>query len=236
LRKVTIIFALIAAILTPGITFAEDISGKVGVGANWFFYFPDDTDFEGEDVSSEATGEAANLHLSYCLPLPSELVNVNVVLDWEYISREIVFDKDLGDVSSNLGDLSMMPLMISAQARFAGLGMVVPYVGFGVGVCVNTFDKGQFASDVEDYLKAQTGLDSDVSVDVDPSFAFKIPVGVDVFITDNIALNVEAKYFYTKPNFNIDYDVSSPTIPSSSEDDEIDQSSFAFGAGVSFYF
>lgn len=228
------VFALfLTAVFMPCKSFAEDISGKLGVGGNWFYYLENEADFKGEDLDNEGTPEAFNLHVSYCLPRPSDLVNINLILDWEYISRDMK-DEESGIFSDDMGTTTMMPLMVGAQVRFANLGIVTPYVGFALGISFNSVTKGDQADEIEEGLETLfPGRDFETDIDVDHSFAFKVPVGMDIFITDFLALNIEAKYFYTKPEyeFKIETDGYSP-----SDKDEIDQSSFAFGAGLSLYF
>lgn len=236
MRRVIVVFTLILAIsLTSGVSFAKDLAGRFGFGGNWFYYLPSEADFDGNDIDNEGTPTAFNIHFSYCLPHPTETININLVLDWEYISRD--FTKDESDtISNDLGRLTMIPLMIGTQVRFANLGRITPYFGFNLGVSFNSIKKGDRVDEWEEFYEAQyPGWNFNGEIDTDHSFAFKVPIGVDVFITDNIALNIEGKYFYTSPKvettsegFNglwLDMDT-----------DEINQSTFAFGTGVSFYF
>lgn len=233
MRKVIGVLTLVVILFSTITAHAKDMSNKIGFGANWFYYLENDAEFDGDDVINEDTGAAFNIHTSYCLPQPTKVINLNLVLDWEYISRDITIDDDVDPLSDDLGTLTMMPLMLTAQARFANLGIVVPYLGFGLGISFNSISKGEWAEDVEDGLEAIYGVNFDVNYEVDHSFAFKVPIGVDIFVTDNIAFNVEAKYFYTKPSVDIEIEALGLSID---EDDEVDQSTFSFGLGASYYF
>lgn len=205
---------------------AKDMAGKFGVGANWFFYLENEAEWEDDDHKNEATAADANVHVSYHLPQPTDAVNINMVLDWEWISRDITLDEDVDPLSDDLATLTMMPVMLTIQFRAANLGVVVPYVGFGAGYSFNSISEGDFLDDLEDF-----GID--VDLDVDGSFAFKVPVGADIFITDFLAVNLEAKYFYTRPEVEATLEMAGQEM---TEEDDQDQSTFAFGVGLSFYF
>jgi opacity protein-like surface antigen len=234
MKRASIILVLVlTVILTSSMAYAKDLAGRFGFGANWFYYLSNEADFEGSDLENEGTPEAFNISASYCLPQVTDTLNVAVGLDWEYISRDIT-DEDAGDFSDDIGTATMMPLMANAQIRFANLGIITPYIGFGLGISFNSISKGDQADEVEEeFEKRFPGIDFDSDIDVDHSFAFKVPVGVDIFITDNIALNLEAKYFYTRPKVEMKIEANGL---SESERDDVDQSTFAFGVGASFYF
>lgn len=232
MRKMISILTLI--ILFSTVTaHAKDMSNKIGFGVNWFYYLPSEADFDGDTLDNEGTPLAFNIHVLYCLPQVTDALNVALGLDWEYISRDIVAE-DSGNFSDDIGTITMMPLMVNAQVRFANLGKITPYIGFGLGVSFNSVTKGEWADEGEEYLENRfPGYNFDVDYDIDHSFAFKVPIGVDVFITDNIALNMEAKYFYTRPDTEIT--IKGPGY-SNNTSDETNQSTFAFGTGMSFYF
>lgn len=206
---------------------AKDMAGKFGVGANWFFYLENETEWDDDDYTNEATAADVNVHLSYHLPQPTDVVNLNLVLDWEWISRDITLDDDMGPLSDDFATLTMMPVMLTLQLRVANLGVVVPYLGFGAGYSFNEISEGDFMDDYKDYFGY------DVDLDVDGSFAFKVPVGADIFITDFLAVNIEAKYFYTQPEIE---GTRERAGVEEDHEEELDQSTFAFGAGLSFYF
>jgi opacity protein-like surface antigen len=229
MKKILCVLGM-AVLLNSGAAFAEDIAGKFGVGGNWFFYLANNSDFEGDDFENEATVVAFNLHSTYCLPQLTGPINLNLGVDWEYISREITTDEDVDPFSDNIGTLTMMPLMVNVQGRYTELGKVVPYLGVGIGISINSFTKGDLFKDLEDEDPAV--LDTNININ-DYSFCLKIPLGVDVFITKNIAVNVEAKYFYTNPSFDIEVeDVSGTT----EESDDVSQSTIAFGLGGTLYY
>jgi opacity protein-like surface antigen len=152
-------------------------------------------------------------------------------LDLEYISRDITReDKD------DIGTVTMMPLMINTQVRFANLGRVTPYLGFGLSISFNSLKKGKRADEWEEYYEAKyPGYKFDADFSVEHSFAFKVPIGIDIFVTNNVALNIEAKYFYTNPEGE-EITEAFDGLVSDTDTDEVDQSTFAFGAGASFSF
>ena len=207
------VLALVVS-LFHGMAYAKDMAGKIGVGANWLLYFANEVDYDDTDLTSELTPIAFNVHGSYGLPFLTGMLNVNAVVDLEVISRDITVDD--ADDSDDLGTMTMIPLMVGAQLRYADLGPVVPYVGIGIGVSFNLISEGELADD------------ADIELDAATTFVLKVPVGVDYFVTDNIAVNFEARYFYNNPEV---------TIENGDEiEDEMDQSTFGIGLGGSFYF
>ena len=65
-------------------------------------------------------------------------------------------------------------------------------------------------------------------VDVDDSFGFHVGGGVEVFVTENVALNLDLKYIWTK----VEADVNIAGF----KDEDIDMDSFVVGLGIKFYF
>lgn len=234
-KTMMVLVLIVTAVFMPCRSFAKDIAGRIGVGGNWFYYMQNDADFEGEDLDIKGTPEAFNMHVSYCLPRPNERINVNLIFDWEYISREIELEHGYG-LSDELGTATLIPFMVGAQVRLTDLGPVTPYVGFALGISFNSIDEGDRFNDWERSMRIMNpGWDFDADIEVDNSFAFKIPIGVDVFLNDNIAFNLEAKYFYTAPNVEITEE-SFNGYYYDTYDDHVDMSTFAVGMGLSFYF
>jgi outer membrane protein W len=235
MKRVSIILVLaLTVILTSSMAYAKDLAGRFGMGANWFYYLSNEADFNSWDVENEGSPKAFNINASYCLPQATDPLNVLIRLDWEYISRDIADEEYTGGFSDEIGTVAMMPLMVNMQIRFANLGIITPYLGFGLGVSFNSISKGKQADQTEEEIERLfPGIDADLDMDIDNSFAFKVPIGMDIFITDNIALNLEAKYFYTNPEVKITAKINGL---SNKESDEIDQSTFALGMGISVYF
>jgi opacity protein-like surface antigen len=230
MKKIWGLYSLAVVIfLNSDPVYAEDIASKIGFGGNWFFYLSNDAEWEDTDLKNEETTASGNARISYCLPEPTKVFNANLILDWEWISRDITIDEDTDPLSDNFGTLTMMPVMLTFQLRFANLGIVVPYLGVGGGICFNNIAKGEHWEDLEELAEKQAPQKTGKSIDLDVrnSLCFKIPLGMEVFITDYLALNFEAKYFYNKPNVDIDEE---------DLDDYLDQSTVAFGAGFTFYF
>ncbi len=223
MKKLKVVNVLVLVFfLSSSLAYAEDMAGKFGVGANWFYYLSNNDEwnvldvFGVDDIENEETAEVFNLHASYCLPDITDPVNLNVVLDYERISRDLTIDENIV-VSDDLGELTMNPVMLTLQVRLSKVDKFTPYFGVGVGYSFNSFSEGDFSDDVE------------VDTDVDDSFCFKVPLGMDIYIINDLALNLEVKYFYTKPRIEGDFDIFD-------DEDEIDQSTFAFGTGVNYYF
>jgi opacity protein-like surface antigen len=235
--RIVVIFSIF---FTSNAVYAEDISSKFGVGGNWFYYLSNENGGRDINVVNEDTAETGNVHLSYCLPKPSDVVNLNLVLDWEWISRDINFDEDvklngkIDPLSDDFGTLTMMPIMLTFQLRMANIDIVTPYIGAGAGVSFNSISRGEFWDDFEEMGEKLLRKDLDLKLEVEDSFCFKIPLGIDVFIMDYLAFNLEAKYFYIMPRVKVEEE----NIPKISTifDEDLNQNTFAFGAGLTFYF
>lgn len=219
-RPLTLIFLILTIItLLPTISHAKDISGKFGIGV-------------------KHSENSLGTHISYCLPKPDKMVNVNLGLSWQQIEQKIKIDG--GKFSDDLGTLTLMPVMFDVQTRFIDSGPFTPYIGLGIGASFNDVKKGQWADDYEAHIEALRPGDVEVFYDVDDSLAAKGSVGADIFFTDWAALNVEVEFLWTSPK--ADLKMVHSYLPYSGEQvfreetDYLTQGIWFFGGGMNFYF
>jgi outer membrane protein W len=133
------------------------------------------------------------------------------------------FETDIEAGRFKLSEITIMPLLLTAQFRILPSNPVVPYVGVGVGYYFNKLDKNR-------EVKTETETSKTiVAEEVDDSLGLHVDGGVDWFLTDNFALNLDARYFWTEADITGKENLSSIT-------DEIDLDSLVLGFGVKLYF
>ena len=98
---------------------------------------------------------------------------------------------------------------------------ISPYLSFGLGFSINDFDQN---SQVTDFV-----FGSGTKVEVDDSFIYSVGAGVEFFISDNAAFNLDLKYIW----MNIDGEVSWPSGIKDGNDYDIDP--FVIGVGLKYY-
>jgi len=139
-------------------------------------------------------------------------------------------DAELGyyGVSTDIGELSMTPLLLTAQYRIPTYFAMnfSPYLGAGLGYYFNDFDPNALAKEFAD-------------VDIDDSLGWHVNLGADLFLdrAKHVALNFDFKYFWTEADLNVDYDFTYGGTPYKfSEKDDIDLDGFIAAIGVSYFF
>ncbi len=238
MRKLLSIFCIAVFSLLIGFGFAnaEDMANKLGIGGRVLYYFPTE---EGEIEDEVAFGEieddvAFGVNLTYII-----IPNLSVELDWNYFKADV----EDGDADIEVGELTTMPLMLIGQFRILTEGRVIPYVGAGVAYLFNEFDNsGEYEEVVEEVveelLEEEFGvpfdIDADADIDVDDSWGFLLNAGVDFFLTDTLALNLDTKYLFSEASAEEEVEVEGVSIYD--EIDDVDLSSFIIGAGIKYYF
>lgn len=101
------------------------------------------------------------------------------------VSSDVTFNPATGGLPGFLaGDLEMIPITAVLQYHFAPNSRIDPYVGGGAAyVLFDELDGGDDVDDV-DFEK----------IDFDDDAGFVVNAGVDFGLTDNFAINLDAKY------------------------------------------
>jgi len=88
------------------------------------------------------------------------------------------------------GNLTIIPVQISLQFRAPLKGSIVPIIGAGYGYYLNSF---KIYSEITEPL---SNLGFNVEEKVDNVFAFHFQAGIEYFLKESIALNVDYKRFF----------------------------------------
>ena len=121
------------------------------------------------------------------------------------------------------GTLTQIPILLTARYHFVFNDKVVPYIGAGIGYYLNDMDNADGNGDFFD------GAPSGVESFADDAFGYHINAGVEFFIIDRLALNIDLKYVLMSTDIGFEgagYDESS--------DSKVDV--FSTGVGIKYYF
>ncbi|UCG79928.1 MAG: OmpW family protein [Desulfobacterales bacterium] len=208
-KQVVLLFCVTPFLLFCGnVGLAQDNQGRFGVGARVAYvdYSDDDQTFLGVEVELE----------------PDDAVMYEVNLTYflhEYFSLELGVDYVETDVDINAlgmsgddGEMEQVPVLLTGRMHFSTNPKVTPYLGVGMGYYFNDFDSNRDLPDI----------------DVDDSFGFHVNGGIEVFITDDAAINLDIKYIWNE----VDVDINLP----GSGDEEFKVNAFVAGAGIKYYF
>jgi outer membrane protein len=120
-------------------------------------------------------------------------------------------DADVVGLSGDAGALEQVPVLLTLRMHFSTNPRVSPYVGGGVGYYFNDFDSDSGSP----------------NIDVDNNFGVHVNGGLEVFITDNAAINLDIKYVWQE----LDVDNKPPGL-----DEEFKRNQFVAGVGFKVYF
>ena len=217
-KKIIAPFFFVAALMlvVSQVSFAQDMKGRLGLGArvSYVNFTGDDYTVYGVDVDVE----------------PDESIMYGVNLTYfiqKYLSLELSVDYTETDVdlkalglSGDAGDFESIPVLLSLRAHLSTNTKVSPYLLFGVGYFFNDIDQND--STIE-FIYGPGA-----KVDVDDSFGFHFGGGVEVFVSENVALNLDLKYIWTEVETSVN--VAGFT------DEDLNMDSFVAGLGIKYYF
>ena len=139
----------------------------------------------------------------YTMPAESYFgkgVNFGVTFGLEiakYLAVELrvpYFQSDVLGTAEGLssGRLSSLSLMLSTQARYPLFDIFVPYLVAGGDYHLNAFRLN------EEIAQSWNQLGFNIEESVDHTFGLHLGAGMDVFLVDNIALNMDVRYYTAK--------------------------------------
>ena len=217
MKRILIAFLVIALTFLSSIVIASD-STRFGVGVRGGYVF------SGDDSITDATdGTRIDIDVdsSFSVGLNTTYVR-NDVLSME-LSGDYVFERDTefttpGE-SMKGGELSTIPVLLTLRIHIPVGSGFKPYIGGGVGWYFNSFDQDPL------WVASNSGI----NIDLEDSFAWHANAGIELFFTDNVALNLDAKYIWSKPDLNM-------SAPGYYQTYEINLDGFVVGIGLKFYF
>jgi len=211
-----IIIGLCAAgllLLFVNVSFAQGPDKKWGVGARLSYYTPDDTTIEGVKFDPDET----ILFEGNLTWLPINWLSLEFTVG--YGKTDI--DAEVMGLSVEFGEIEQIPLLLTGRLHWwSSDSKFTLYGGGGIGYYINDFSLSSI------FLTVEPGL----SVDADDSFGFHLAAGLEYFIADNWAFNLDLKYIWNEA----DFDTSVSGVPAGT--DEIDLDAFLFGIGIKYYF
>jgi outer membrane protein W len=161
--------------------------------------------------------------------------SVSISADFTYLFNEsFSLELSLGYLKTDMtvsrfgdklgyGELTQIPILLTGRYHFSVNDKVMPYIGLGVGYYLNDMEDADGNGDFFD--DAPSGVNSFA----DDAFGFHLAGGVEYFVTDNVALNLDLKYVLLSTTIGFDgagYD----------ENDSTTLNSFVFGIGAKYYF
>lgn len=123
-------------------------------------------------------------------------------------------------LSGDAGKLKSIPVLLSFRAHLTDDPKFRPYFAFGGGYFFN-----EIASNTN---TAEFIYGTGAKFDVDNSFALHVGAGIEVFVSENIALNLDCKYIWTKINASVN--------KAGFSDEDFKINPFIAGIGLKYYF
>jgi outer membrane protein len=220
MRKKIIIGLCAAALLLlyVNVSFAQGPDKKWGIGARISYYAPDDTTIEGVKYDPDETA----LFEGNLTWLPINWLSLEFTVGY---AKTDINAEALG-VSLEFGEFKQVPLLLTGRLHWwSSDSKFTFYGGGGIGYYLNDFEVSSlFASGIPSL--GVPGL----SVDADDSFGFHLAVGLEYFVAQNWAFNLDLKYIWNEA------DITTTATGFSPEKDELDLDAFVFGIGIKYYF
>lgn len=194
---------------------AQELAKKFAVGARAGFYKIADDDISQGELTSDGTfygeGNLTYFFVDY------------FSLEWSvgYVKPDLDLTQTATGYDLQYGELEQIPLLLTARFHWwSDIPKVCLYAGGGLGYFINDFSVSS----------AFGNLIPGVTVDVDNSFGAVVSAGIEYFISEKLALNVDLKYIYNP----VDFIQTSPGVSSSAFD--LNLNTFLGGVGIKYYF
>ena len=204
------------------LSFAQDMKGRLGLGARMAFvsYAGDSYDISFYDVETDfdyAAMYGGNLtyfvHKYFSFELSVDHVETDVDLKISvpgYPIKTVV----------GVGEVEQLPILLTARTHFSTNPKVNPYFGIGIGYYLNDFHSNDLVRSV---------LPPGGKLDIDNSIGFHINTGVEIFLNERFALNLELKCIWNET----DLKAKAPGYLTEEVDFQLD--AFVAGAGFKIY-
>jgi outer membrane protein len=209
-KKFMVPFFVVAALMLVvcQVGFAQDMEGRLGIGARVAYISYSDADVKGVDIEYDES-VMYGLNLTY---FAHKYISLELSVDW--VETDLYLE-DFNDL--NAGEIEQIPILFSVRTHLSTNSKVSPYLTFGIGYYINDFDEDSSISTI-------------ANIDVDDSFGWHVGAGLEYFFNDHIAFNLDLKYIMT--NIDVDGDVDGTRL----RDDKIDADAFTAGVGFKYYF
>lgn len=193
----------------------RSIEGRFGIGARVAYVNYSD---DGYRVSGVGIGTEPDDAVMYGLNLTYFLHRYfSLELSGDYVNTDVELDR-LG-VTGDGGELTQVPVLLTGRIHFSTNPKVNPYFGGGVGYYFNDFDS--------EGVMAGVIYEAGAEIKVDDSVGYHVSAGVEIFVADNAAVNLDFKYIWNE--------IEVGNVPGFT-DDEFDANAFVAGVGFKYYF
>jgi outer membrane protein W len=155
-------------------------------------------------------------------------ITKNVSIELEGLSFQSDVEGDPEALSK--GKLSVIPIQLSIQAKFPISWRFLPYLLGGGGYYLNRFNLDKEIIDTWD------ALGFDIEEKVENAIGYHFGAGIDLFITKNIALNADVRYFIAKIKGSWTLTDQIIGTENSGSLEDLNLNSLIFGGGLKFYF
>lgn len=216
-KKAIIICVAAAFILLFGHNaFAKDLAGKFGIGAE--IAYSKIKDEKIEDVhGQEYTYDGTSMYGANATYFFTDWFSLECGL--HYVKTDMA--QSATDVSAAWGELTQTPILLTARAHLPNKSVVSPYFGIGGGYYFNDFKPSNI-------LASTFALGT--SIDSENSFGFHINGGMEVFMSDNLALDLDLKYVWYSTDFVLE------RWKFKDRTEHFDLDTFTAGIGFKYYF
>ncbi len=206
----------LSAISVPRKTYAPKkfkIGPKSGVGFLAGYAMP------AENNYSSGLKYGGNIYLG---------ITKNVSIEFKGLSFQS--DVEGNPEALSKGKLSVIPIQLSIQARFPISNRLLLYLLGGGGYYLNRFNLD------EEIIDAWDALGFDIEEKVENAIGYHFGGGIDLFITKNIALNADVRYFIAKIKGSWTLTDQIIGTENSGSLEDLNLNSLIFGGGLKFYF
>jgi len=214
-KRIAVVLCSVTLLLfSSNFGFAQPL-GKWGIGGRISYYAPDEFRAEG-DTWDPDEGVLLEGNISYF---------VNNWFSLELGAGYTRSDVDLKDgktgLSIDFGELEQIPILLTGRLHYwFSNSKITLYAGGGVGYYINDFE-----------LSGSVSAEFPVStLDADDSFGFHVNGGMESFLTDKVALDLDLKYVWNEADFTQTDPGEAP------ESAEIDLDAFVVGVSIKYFF
>jgi len=212
-RKVVVALYVAVLLLVFGQTGFAQEAGKFGIGARVSYL-----NYSGDDLNElDEAGQRIDVDFD-----EGTMYGLNITYFFnKYFSTELSIDHIETDLdisgtwygaakTQNVGEITQIPVLLTGRLHIPINNSISPYVGAGVGYYFNDYDP----KDAADKATA------------DDSFGFHANAGVEFFLAENYAVNLDLKYVWNDVDFQDPDDTTQ----------EISMDAFVAGIGFKYYF
>ncbi len=194
----------------------KGLAGKSAFGArvSYITYSKDDYVVYGVTVDVEPD-DAVGFGINYTYFVHN---NFSFELSADYVKTDLELSA-LG-LSANAGEVTQIPVLFTGRVHLGSDPKVKPYLAAGVGYFFNDFDSDR---NTVEFIYGRGA-----EIYVDDSFGFLVGGGVEFFVSEKAALNLDLKYIWTEVEAN----VNKPGFTKV----DFEPNPLVIGLGIKYYF